>query len=229
CGRNSSDGPVSSGNAVHAPAHGRVRGVGHSGRKCHLVAEHDGIAQRRHAYGDGRWWWWWWGDCTSSAAAKGPRAHCEKSQEADSRPSKIFSDPLRKWPQALPRIILRMARPDAVRRVKSYSAADGFVYQYYFFEGNRGQRGGSVGGEFTYVVSIDRQSAFPFKIFVHQSALDGWAAQNGRSLSSSEEYAVAKMRLFRAFDESAVKASPQGEPPREVVVNEANLEELLGQ
>jgi hypothetical protein len=122
-----------------------------------------------------------------------------------------------------------MARPDAVRRVKSYSAADGFVYQYYFFEGNRSQRGSSPGGEFTYVVSIDRQSAFPFKIFVHQSALESWAAQNGRPLSSSEEYAVAKMRLFQAFDEGVVKPSLQGEPPREVMVNEANLEELLGQ
>lgn len=122
-----------------------------------------------------------------------------------------------------------MARPDAVRRVKTYSAADGFVYQYYFFEGNRGQRGGSAGGEFTYVVSIDRQSAFPFKIFVHQSALDGWAAQNGRVLSSSEEYAVAKMRLFNAFDEGVVKSSAEGEQPQEVIVNEANLEELLGQ
>ena len=122
-----------------------------------------------------------------------------------------------------------MARPDAVRRVKTYSAADGFVYQYYFFEGNRAQRGGSPGGEFTYVVSIDRQTAFPFKIFVHQSALDGWAEQNGRVLSSSEEYAVAKMRLFNAFDESVVKASRQGEPPREAIVNESNLEGLLGQ
>jgi hypothetical protein len=122
-----------------------------------------------------------------------------------------------------------MARPDTVRRVKTYSAADGFVYQYYFFEGNRGQRGGNPGGEFTYVVSIDRQSAFRFKIFVHQSALDGWAAQTGRALSSSEEYAIAKMRLFNAFDEGVVKASPQGEPPREVTVNEVNLEGLLGQ
>jgi hypothetical protein len=122
-----------------------------------------------------------------------------------------------------------MARPDAVRRVKSYSAADGFVYQYYFFESNRAKRGSSPGGEFTYVVSVDRQSAFPFKIFVHQSALESWAAQNGRALSSSEEYAVAKMRLFNAFDEGAVQASPQEEPPREVVVNESNLEELLGQ
>lgn len=122
-----------------------------------------------------------------------------------------------------------MARPDAVRRVKTYSAADGFVYQYYFYEGNRGQRGSSHGGEFTYVVSADRQSAFPFKIFVHQSALDSWGAKNGRSLSSSEEYAVAKMRLFQAFDEGAVQASPKGEPSREVVVDDSNLENLLGQ
>ncbi len=122
-----------------------------------------------------------------------------------------------------------MARPDAVRRIKTYSAADGFVYQYYFYEGNRGKRGSSPGGEFTYVVSVDRQSAFPFKIFVHQSALEGWATQNGRWLSSSEEYAVAKMRLFQAFDEGAVQASSSGEPPREVVVDASNLEELLGQ
>ena len=93
-----------------------------------------------------------------------------------------------------------MPRPDAVRRVKSYSAADGYVYQYYFFEGNRAQRDGRPVGELTYVVSADRRSAFPFKIFVTQSALDAWAKQNGRPLTSSEEYAVAKMRLFQAFD-----------------------------
>lgn len=122
-----------------------------------------------------------------------------------------------------------MARPDAVRRVKSYSAADGFVYQYYFFEGSRARRGASHGGEFTYVISADRHSAFPFKIFVHQSALDSWAAQNGRPLTSSEEYAVAKMRLFRAFDEGSVQAVSEGQPPGEVVVDESNLEELLGQ
>jgi len=122
-----------------------------------------------------------------------------------------------------------MARPDAVRRVKTYSAVDGYVYQYYFFEGNRAQRGSSPGGEFTYVISVDRHSAFPFKIFVHQSSLDSWAAQNGRALSSSEEYAVAKMRLFQAFDEGAVKAVPLEQPPREAAVDESNLEELLGQ
>ncbi len=122
-----------------------------------------------------------------------------------------------------------MPRPDAVRRVKSYSAADGYVYQYYFFEGNRAQREGSPGGEFTYVITADRRSAFPFKIFVKQSALDAWAKQNGRPLTSSEEYAVAKMRLFRAFDEGSVQAPLEGQPAGEVLVDESNLEELLGQ
>jgi hypothetical protein len=122
-----------------------------------------------------------------------------------------------------------MPRPDAVRRVKSYSAADGYVYQYYFFEGNRAQRDGSPGGEFTYAVSADRRSAFPFKIFVLQSALDAWAKLNGRPLTSSEEYAVAKMRLFQAFDEGSVKAPTEGQQPGEVLVDDSNLEELLGQ
>jgi len=122
-----------------------------------------------------------------------------------------------------------MPRPDAVRRVKSYSAADGYVYQYYFFEGNRAQRDGSPGGEFTYVISADRRSAFPFKIFVEQSALDAWAKLNGRPLTSSEEYAVAKMRLFQAFDEGSVQAPPGGKQRGEVLVDESNLEDLLGQ
>jgi hypothetical protein len=121
-----------------------------------------------------------------------------------------------------------MPRPDAVRRVKSYSAADGYVYQYYFFESDRAQRHSAHGGEFTYVVSVDRRSAFPFKIFVMQSALEAWAKLNGRPLSSSEEYAVAKMRLFQAFDEGSVKPPPEGQQPGEVLVDESNLEEMLG-
>jgi hypothetical protein len=121
-----------------------------------------------------------------------------------------------------------MPRPDAARRVKSYSAADGYVYQYYFFEGNRAQRQGHAGGEFTYVVSVDRRTAYPFKIFVKQSALDDWAKVNGRPLTSSEEYAVAKMRLFEAFDEGAVQAPVDGQPPHEATVDGSHLEDLLG-
>src|SRR2546427_13040407 len=49
-----------------------------------------------------------------------------------------------------------MARPDAARRVKSYSAASGFVYQYYFFEVLPARRTGKEGREYTYMVSADR-------------------------------------------------------------------------
>jgi len=122
-----------------------------------------------------------------------------------------------------------MPRPDAVRRIKTYSAANGYAYQYYFFEGNRAQREGSPGGEFTYMISADRHAPFPFKIFVKRAALEAWAKQNGRSLNSSEEYAVAKMRLFQAFDEGAVEDAQKARKTGEVVVDDSNLEQLLEQ
>jgi hypothetical protein len=85
-----------------------------------------------------------------------------------------------------------MPRPDAVRRVKSYSAADGYVYQYYFFEGDRAQRNGSPGGEFTYAISVDRNSAFRFKIFVHQSAMEAWAGKTAARSPAAKNTPVAK-------------------------------------
>jgi hypothetical protein len=147
-----------------------------------------------------------------------------------------------------------MTRPDAVRRVKSYSAATGYVFQYYFFEVNRvdrfavahekdraavaqekersalrsgNERGGVPGGEYIYMVSANRQTAMPVKIFVQQSALDAWAQRNGRTLTGTEEYAAAKMRLLQAFDEGSV---PVGPPTRQLVsvtVDESNLDALL--
>jgi hypothetical protein len=59
--------------------------------------------------------------------------------------------------------------------------------------------------------------------------MEAWAKQNGRPLSSSEEYAVAKMRLFQAFDEGVVKPPAQGQPQVEVAVDDSNLETLLEQ
>ena len=121
-----------------------------------------------------------------------------------------------------------MAKPEAVRRIKSYSAANGHVYQYYFYELNRTAVDGEAAGEFVYAVSADRGTSFGLRIFVMQAALDAWAAANGRVLTSSEEYAVAKMRLFQAFDEGAVPLTAEAAREVRLVVDEANLEELLG-
>jgi len=118
-----------------------------------------------------------------------------------------------------------MARPEAVRRVKSYSAATGFVYQYYFYEVQKTRRGFSAGTEFVYMVSVDRQRVFPLKIFVRKDALEKWSARTGRGLSGTEEYAVAKMRLFQAFDEvEGLAASPP-----DLQVDDSNLDGLLSQ
>jgi hypothetical protein len=120
-----------------------------------------------------------------------------------------------------------MAKPEAMRRIKSYSAANGCVYQYYFYELNRVTLDGRAAGEFVYAISADRGTSFGLRIFVMQGALEAWAAAYGRALTASEEYAVAKMRLFQAFDEGEVPLRAEQARQVRIVVDEANLEELL--
>jgi hypothetical protein len=120
-----------------------------------------------------------------------------------------------------------MAKPEAVRRIKTYSAANGYVYQYYFYEVNRVLANGEAAGEFVYAISADRGTSFGLRIFVMQAALDEWAAANGRTLTSSEEYAVAKMRLFQAFDEGLVPLTAEAAREARLVVDESNLDGLL--
>src|SRR5579862_1340501 len=118
-----------------------------------------------------------------------------------------------------------MARPEAVRRVKAYSAATGYVYQYYFYEVNKARRGPAHGNEYVYMVSEDRHKVFPLRIFVDREGLERWSRQTGRALTGTEEYAVAKMRLFQALDE--VEDIEKHRP--DLTVDESNLESLLSQ
>ena len=118
-----------------------------------------------------------------------------------------------------------MARPEAAHRVKSYSAATGYVYQYYFYEVNKTKRGAVAGTEYVYMASVDRKRVFPVKIFVAKEALEKWSAQTGREFTGTEEYAVAKMRLFQAFDE----VENLGEKVPDLTVDGSNLEELSSQ
>jgi len=120
-----------------------------------------------------------------------------------------------------------MTKPEAVRRIKSYSAANGYVYQYYFYELNRVAVNGVAAGEFVYAISADRGTSFGLRILVMQAALEAWAASNGRALTGSEEYAVAKMRLFQAFDEGVVPLTAEAAREARLVVDESNLESLL--
>lgn len=116
-----------------------------------------------------------------------------------------------------------MTRPQAARRVKSYSAATGYVYQYYFYEVQRTRRGSAPGTEYVYQVSVDRKTVFPLRIFVSREAVKKWGQEAGRDLTGTEEYAAAKMRLFEAFDEieDLARAAP------DLRVDENNLAALL--
>ncbi len=120
-----------------------------------------------------------------------------------------------------------MTRPEAVRRVKSYSASSGYVYQYCFYEVNRITYEGCPAGEFIYAVSADRKTTFLLRIVVVQAALEAWAEINGRALTSSEEYAVAKMRLFQAFDEGEVPVTASEAQEFHLLVDDSRLEDLL--
>jgi hypothetical protein len=118
-----------------------------------------------------------------------------------------------------------MPRPEALRRVKSYSAAPGYVYQYYFYEVEKAHRGNSLGTEYVYMVSVDRQHVFPVKVFVAKDSLEKWSARAGQQLTGTEEYAVAKMCLFQAFDE----IEGLGAKTPDLIVDESNLDALLSQ
>jgi hypothetical protein len=116
-----------------------------------------------------------------------------------------------------------MSKPETVRRIKSYSAASGYVYQYQFQDVHPAQRDTASGNEYVYYVSADRKTMFPIRIFVRRDALEQWTNETGRALTGTEEYAVAKMRLFQALDDVADFATSRPE----LTVDESNLQALL--
>jgi hypothetical protein len=99
----------------------------------------------------------------------------------------------------------------AVRRMKTYSASSGYVYQY-FYEGQRrlGGRGGAR-IEFVFAISADRATWRPVSVMLPDDAMAEWQAARDRELSSSERHAVAKLALFQAFDERPIPEAMHGE------------------
>src|SRR4051794_774982 len=91
----------------------------------------------------------------------------------------------------------------AVRRLKTYSAQSGYVYQY-FYTGQRPYRDGPESGtEFVFDISADRKTSHAISVFVGDTAAQAWEETHGRTLIGNERYAIAKMALFQAFDERA--------------------------
>ena len=94
----------------------------------------------------------------------------------------------------------RQASP-TVRRQKTYSAQSGYVYQYYFAGMRMREQDGSLGTQYVFDVTADRKSFFETSLFLERRVLESWTRQHGRDLNASEIYGIAKILLFRAFDE----------------------------
>jgi hypothetical protein len=92
-----------------------------------------------------------------------------------------------------------LAGVPAVRRQKTYSAQSGYVYQY-FYEGHR-PSSAERGTEYVFDVSSDRKTSSPVSVVISDAAVATWQNESGRTLSATEQYAIAKMALFQVFDE----------------------------
>jgi hypothetical protein len=90
----------------------------------------------------------------------------------------------------------------AAPRQKTYSAQSGYVYQYFY----KGHRAAPQGLEYVFDVSADRKTSVAVSVLVTHEAVAQWETGHGRTLSSTERYAIAKMSLFQAFDERSEPA-----------------------
>jgi hypothetical protein len=90
-----------------------------------------------------------------------------------------------------------------LRRMKTYTGGQGYVYQYYFV----GKRAAlpddpsAPAEEFIFDVTSDRKTTFSVSVFLPEQSLTQWSATHGRALNEAERYGAVKMRLFQAFDE----------------------------
>ncbi len=84
-----------------------------------------------------------------------------------------------------------------VRRLKTYSAASGQVYQYVLV----GSAPAAVPGTaYRFEVSSGRRSLLAVTVIVPEPTRIAWETGHGRSLGRNEQYALAKLRLLRGFD-----------------------------
>jgi len=118
-----------------------------------------------------------------------------------------------------------MSPEKTVRRLKTYAGAQGYVYQYYFV----GKRPAlpddpaAPATEFIFDVTSDRKLTYAISIFLSAAAVTAWSTAHARSLSDAEQYAAAKIRLFRAFDDLE-DVKTQG---RRLQIDSGLLEEAL--
>jgi hypothetical protein len=112
-----------------------------------------------------------------------------------------------------------------VRRLKAYTGAQGYVYQYYFVGKRQAlpEDPAAPALEFIFDVTSDRKVTYAVSVFLPETSLLAWVRVHSRPLSEAEQYGAVKIRLFRAFDEvEDVKAEG-----RRLTIDTPALEESL--
>jgi hypothetical protein len=112
-----------------------------------------------------------------------------------------------------------------VRRIKTYTGEQGYVYQYYFV-GKRAALNSTdakASSEYIFDVTSDRKTTFAVSVFLTEAATADWARRHCRALTDAEQYAAIKMRLFQAFDQIENMMADG----RQLSVNAEILEEVL--
>jgi hypothetical protein len=92
-----------------------------------------------------------------------------------------------------------------VRRLKTYSAQTGYVYEYYFV-GKRPALADdplAPSTEYIFDISSDRKTTCAVSVFLSPKVVEAYTTSHGRTLSEPEQYAAVKMRLLQALDEIA--------------------------
>ena len=117
-----------------------------------------------------------------------------------------------------------MSTQMTVRRMKTYTGGQGYVYQYYFVGKRPAIEPGAPAIEYIFDVTSDRKTTFAVSVLVEADALKAWTEAHGRVPTEAEEYGGAKMRLFKAFDEVEDMLANG----RYLRVDRAALEEVFG-
>ena len=90
-----------------------------------------------------------------------------------------------------------------VRRLKTYTAQTGYVYDYYFV----GKRPAleddplAPATEYIFDISSDRKTTCAVSVFLSPQVLEAYTTSHDRTLSEPEQYAAVKMCLLQALDE----------------------------
>jgi hypothetical protein len=110
-----------------------------------------------------------------------------------------------------------------LRRVKTYTAQTGYVYEYYFVGQREALSGEVPATEYIFDVISDRRARYSVSVLIGEDAGRAWASTHGRQLSAPELYAAAKLRLQQGFDEIGDMLA-EG---RSLAVGGTNIEEVL--